>query len=167
MTIQFGLTDDKLVNSQFGPVAALAAYYQHQQVLDPLKRVVPAVKKRNYPLVNQLTQVLLSILTGCEYLSVAATKLGPEHALAQVYRIERFAHPSTLSRSLDRLTLTNLGQLTEAVRCISQQCSRTLGNDWGGFLWLDFDLSGLPCGPQAHRSRKGFFSGKKTLLVVS
>ena len=66
MTIQFGLTDE-LVNSQFGPVAALAAYYQRQNVLEPLQMIVPEVKKSDYPLANQLTQVLLSILTGCEY----------------------------------------------------------------------------------------------------
>jgi len=30
------------------------------------------------------------------------------------------------------------------------------------FLELDFDLSGLPCGKQAEKSVKGYFSGKKT-----
>jgi hypothetical protein len=166
MSIEFGLTDE-LVNSQFGPVAALAAYYQHQNVLEPLQRIVPEVKKRDYPLANQLTQVILSILTGCEYLSVIDTKLGPERALPQLYRIEQFAHHSTLSRSLDRLTLTNLEQLTQAVGEISHCCSRTLRHDWRAYLLLDFDLSGLPCGQQAQRSRKGYFSGKKTSLAAS
>lgn len=166
MSIKFGLTDE-LVNSQFGPVAALAAYYQGQNVLEPLQMIVPAVKKSDYPLANQLTQVLLSILTGCEYLSVVDTILGPERALAQLYRTEQFAHHSTLARSLDRLTLTNLDQLSQAVRQISQHCSRTLRHDWRGFLRLDFDLSGLPAGPQAQKSRKGYFSGKKTPQAVS
>lgn len=166
MTIQFGLTDE-LVNSQFGPVAALATYYQCQNVLEPLQKIVPEVKKSDYPLANQLTQILLSILTGCEYLSVVDTKLGPEQSLAQLYRNEQFAHHSTLSRSLDRLTLTNLDQLSQAVRQISHRCSRTLRHDWRGYLLLDFDLSGLPAGPQAQKSRKGYFSGKKTPLVAS
>ena len=46
--------------------------------------VVPAVKKSDFPLANQLTQVLLSILSGCEYLSQVNTRLRPERKLAQV-----------------------------------------------------------------------------------
>ncbi len=163
MTIEFNLTDDHL-NTQFAPIGALVIYYQHQKVLEPLQLVVPAVKKRNYPLPNQLTQVLLSILSGCKYISMINTRLRPDRSLAQLYRIEQFAHSSALSRSLDRLSLMNLGQLTQAVREITRRCSRTLRHSWRGFLKLDFDLSGLPCGKLAQGSKKGYFSGKKTSL---
>lgn len=166
MAIKFDMTDE-LVNSQFAPVAALAAYYQDKNVLEPLQKVVPEIKKSDFPLPNQLIQVLLSILTGCEYLSMVNTRLRPERSLAQLYRIEQFAHQSTLSRSLDDLTLTNLDQLNQATRLIGQPSSRTQRHDWRGFLELDFDLSGLPCGKQAQGSRKGYFSGKKTRLVAN
>ena len=163
MTIQFDLTDDHL-NTQFAPIGALITYYKRGKVLEPLQLVVPTVKKRNYSLPNQLTQVLLSILSGCKYISTINTRLRPEHSLAQLYRIEQFAHSSTLSRSLDLLSLMNLGQLNQAVREITRRCSCTLRHDWRGFLKLDFDLSGLPCGKQAQGSTKGYFSGKKTPL---
>ena len=166
MTIKFGLTEE-LVNTQFGPVAALAAYYESQKVLEPLQIIIPAVEKSDFPLANQLTQVVLSILTGCEYLSMVNTRLRPERKLAQLYRIERFAHQSTLSRTLDGLSLTNLAELEHAVWAISQRCSRTRRHDWRGFLQLDFDLSGLPCGKHALGSQKGFFSGKKTAQVAN
>jgi hypothetical protein len=166
MTIKFGLTEE-LVNTQFGPVAALAAYYESQKVLEPLQTIIPAVEKSDFPLANQLTQVVLSILIGCEYLSMVNTRLRPERKLAQLYRIERFAHQSTLSRTLDGLSLTNLVELEQAVRAIGQRCSRTRHHDWRGFLQLDFDLSGLPCGKQALGSQKGFFSGKKTAQVAN
>ena len=162
MTIKFDLTDE-LVNTQFGPIGALIAYYEKQKVLEPLQMVIPRVEKSDYELANQLTQILLSILTGCEYVSVVNTRLRPERKLAQVYRKERFAHQATLSRSLEGLSLTNLAQLEQAVRTISDLCSRTRRHDWRGFLPLDFDLSGLPCGKQGEGSRKGYFSGKKTL----
>ena len=84
MNIEFDLTDDYF-NTKFAPIGALLAYYQRQKVLAPLELVVPAVKKRDYPLSNQLTQLFLSILSGCEYISVINTKLRPEHSLAQVY----------------------------------------------------------------------------------
>ena len=163
MSIEFAVTDE-LVNTQFGPVAALAAYYERHKALEPLQIVIPAVEKSDFPLANQLTQVWLSILTGCEYVSVVNTRLRPERKLAQVYRIQRFAHQATLSRSLDGLSLANLAQLAQAVQAISQQCSRARWHDWRGFLQLDFDLSGLPCGKHAQGSRKGYFSGKKTSL---
>ena len=166
MRIEFGLSKE-LVNTQFGPVAALAAYYESQKVLAPLQIIIPAVVKSDFPLANQLTQVILSLLTGCEYLSMVNTKLRPERKLAQVYRTSQFAHQATLSRTLDGLSLTNLTELEQAVRAISRRCSRTHRHDWRGFLQLDFDLSGLPCGKQAQGSQKGFFSGKKTAPVVN
>ena len=160
MLPKFKLTK-KPVNTQFGPVATLLAYYQEQQVLDPLQKVVPGVKKRDFSLDSQLSQVLVSILTGCQYLSQVNTRLRPERKLAQVYRIDQFADVSTLSRSLDRLSLANLLELKQAVQAICQPCSRSQHHDWRGFLELDFDLSGLPCGQQAEGSQKGYFSGKK------
>ena len=160
MSLKFKHTK-KSTNTQFGPVAALLAYYQQQQILEPLKNVVPAVKKSDFPLDSQLTQIFLSVLTGCEYLSQVNTRLRPERKLAQVYRIDQFAHASTLSRSLDGLSLANQTELEQAVQAICLPCSRTRRHDWRGFLQLDFDLSGLPCGKQAQQSKKGYFSGKK------
>ena len=81
MTIKFGLTKE-WVNTQFGPVAAVAAYYERQKVLEPLQIIMPAVEKSEFSLANQLTQVMLSILTGCQYLSMVNTRLRPERKLA-------------------------------------------------------------------------------------
>ncbi len=161
MSIEYGLTKE-LVNTQFAPVAALSVYYEAQKVFEPLEKVVPIVQKRDYPLPNQLKQVVVSILTSCEYLSVVNTKLRSERILAQVYRIDGFANQSTLSRSLDGLSLVHLSQLEAAVQEIGRRCSRIGNHNWRGFLELDFDLSGLPCGKQAEKSEKGYFSGKKT-----
>lgn len=166
MPIEFGLTAE-LVNTQFAPVAALADYYEGQEILAPLQLVTPVIAKRDYPLDNQLTQILLSMLTGCQYLSVVNTRLRPERKLAQLYRIDGFANQSTLSRTLDGLTQMNLAQLEASVRQISRPCSRTHQHDWRGFLEMDFDLSGLPCGPQAQGAEKGYFAGKKTAAGVN
>lgn len=161
MSIEFGLTNEP-VNTQFAPVAALLDYYVQQKVFEPLEIVAPAVRKRDFPLSNQFQQVVTSILTGCKYLSVVNTRLRPEQVLAQVYCNARFAHQSTLSRSLDGLSLAQLSQLQAAVQKISRRCSGLGQHNWHRFLELDFDLSGLPCGKQAEKSKKGYFSGKKT-----
>ncbi|MEW5988563.1 MAG: hypothetical protein AB1791_18200 [Chloroflexota bacterium] len=161
MSLQFGTTA-ALTNTQFAPVAVLMASYEAQNVFKPLQSVTSAATKGDFTLADKLEQVVWSILTDCEYISVVNTKLRPERTLAQVKRIGRFAEQSTLAMALDELTQMNLQQLVAAVRQISDRCSRTRQHDWRGFLLLDFDLSGLPCGKQAEESHKGHFSGKKT-----
>lgn len=162
-SFQFGLTDE-LTNTQFAPVAALAAYYQAENVLKPLQLVTSGSDQDNFSLANKLTQLILSIVTGCEYVSTVNTTLRPERKMGQLYRNEGFVEQSTLSKALNGLTQMNLAELEQAVRQISDRCSRTRRHDWRGFLLLDFDLSGLPCGKQAQGSSKGYFSGKKTPL---
>jgi hypothetical protein len=161
MRLQFGTTDE-LTNTQFAPVAALMAYYEAEKVLEPLQSVTLATPKGDFTLAEKLEQVVWSMLTGCQYISVVNTKLRPERMLAQVKRIDHFAEQSTLAIALNELTQMNLDQLETSVRQISDRCSRTRQHDWRGFLMLDFDLSGLPCGKQAEESKKGYFSGKKT-----
>jgi hypothetical protein len=109
----------------------------------------------------------LSILTGCETLTAFNSRLDGELGLATIWGWERFADQSTLSRTLDALTLMNIEQLRTATTSIWHSISRTQQHDWRGFLLLDFDLSGLPCSARAEASQKGYFSGKKTSLVAS
>ena len=161
MKLQFGLTDE-LTNTQYAPLAALSAYYQAEKVLEPLQSVTSASKSGDFTLYEKLLQLVLSLLAGCEYISMVNTKLRPERKLAQVNRIDRFADQSTLARALNELTQMNLTQLTATVQQISRRCSHTRQHDWRRFLELDFDLSALPCGKQAEGGSKGYASGKKT-----
>jgi len=161
MRLEFDTTDE-LTNTHFAPVAALMAYYEAQKVLEPLQSGTSVAQKGDFSLTEKLEQVVWSILTGCQYISVVNTKLRPERMLAQVKRIDHFAEQSTLAIALNELTQMNLAQLETSVRQISHRCSRICRHDWRGLLMLDFDLSGLPCGKQAEGSKKGYFSGKKT-----
>lgn len=160
MTIAFELTDE-ICNTQYGPLAALLVHYQKQKTLGPLAEVQIPIKKYQYSPSSKLEQVLLSVLTGCETLTEFNTKVRPEQALAKMWGLEQFSDQSNLSRTLDALTLMNIEQLDEAIDRIWQPHSQIQHHDWRGFLWLDFDLSGLPCGKQAQASQKGYFSGKK------
>lgn len=166
MTIEFGQTDE-LFNTQYAPLAALLAHYQQNQVFKPLCQVATEMKSRQFTSQDKLEQVMVSILAGCQTLSEVNQKLKPEVGLAQIGGWSRFADQSTLSRTLDGLTLTNIGQLRRAKREIWHNHSQVKDHDWRGYLWLDFDLSGLPCGKWAEASQKGYFSGKKTLLVAN
>jgi hypothetical protein len=161
MNIEFSLTDGPF-NTQFAPLSALFAHYQHNQVLAPLEKVALQMKTRDFSPVSKLKQVLVSILAGCETLTAFNSELDGEVDLAAIWGWERFADQSTLSRTLDALTLMNIEQLRTATTAIWHSTSQTKQHDWRGFLLLDFDLSGLPCSPRAEASQKGYFSGKKT-----
>lgn len=166
MKLELSLTHE-FTNTQYAPLAALLAYYEAEKVLEPLQSVTSATQNGDFTLAEKLEQTLVSILAGCEYISVVNTKLRPEQQLAQVKRISGFADQSTLSRGLDDLTQMNLAQLELAVRQISDRCSQVRHHDWRAFLELDFDLSALPCGQQAEGGQKGYASGKKTGLCAN
>lgn len=161
MNIEFGLTDE-LTNTQYAPLAALSAHYQAQHILKALADIQIPMKKRDFSPSDKLIQVLLSILAGCETLSEVNTRLKSEVCLAQVWHWDRFVDQSNLSRTLDALTLKQIAALRAVVTNIWRVHGQTPQHDWRGYLWLDFDLSGLPCGKQAEASQKGYFSGKKT-----
>jgi hypothetical protein len=166
MTLEFGQADE-LVNTQCAPLAALLAHYQQNQVFEPLSNVRLAMKSRDFTPQDKLEQVIVSILAGCQTISEVNQKLKSEHPLASAGGWPRFADQSGLSRTLDALTLMNIDQLRQAQAQIWHQYSQIPGHDWRGYLWLDFDLSGLPCGKRAQASQKGYFSGKKTAVAVN
>jgi hypothetical protein len=161
MTIEFGLTNE-LTNTQYAPLAALSVHYQQNLMLNPLAEVQIPVKTRDFSPYDKLVQVLFSVLAGCETLSEVNVRLKPETNLARLWQWDRFADQSCLSRTLDALTLKQIDQVRGATAHIWRSHSLAAQHDWRGYLWLDFDLSGLPCGKQAEESQKGYFSGKKT-----
>ena len=166
MTLEFGQTDE-LVNTQYAPLAALLAHYQQNQVFNPFDEVDIMMKSRDFTPYDKLQQVVVSILAGCQTLFEVNQKLKSERWLAQAGGWSRFVDQSGLSRVLDALTLMNIEQLRQAETQIWRSYSQIPSHDWRGYLWLDFDLSGLPCGKRAEASQKGYFSGKKTVLVAN
>jgi hypothetical protein len=166
MTIRIDFTDE-LCNTQYAPIAVLSAHYQQKQVLEPLRKVTVSQKKRDFEAFDKLCQVLLSILCGCMTLTEVNTKLGSEIGLAQIWSMKRMADQSTLSRSLDALSLKQIEELRLAVTQIWREIGQTPRHIWRGYLWLDYDLSSLPCGRQAEANNRGFASGKKTLPGVN
>lgn len=161
MNLEFDLTNASF-NTQFAPLGALSAHYQHTHMLTALENVALEMKIRDFSPSCKLKQVLVSILAGCETLTAFNTQMEGEAGLAAIWGWERFADQATLSRTLDALTLMNIDQLRTATTEIWGSVSQTRQHDWRGYLLLDFDLSGLPCSPRAEASQKGYFSGEKT-----
>ncbi len=165
MVIEMGLlpgTIEANINTHYAPLALLSAHYQENQTLKALEIVDVAMKTVRYSPTSKLKQVFLSILAGCEYLSEVNCRLNSEHALAQIWQLERFTDQSMLSRTLDGLSQMNIEQLRAAETAIWQESGQAMRHDWRGYLLLDYDLSGLPSGKRGEGSSKGYFSGKKT-----
>ena len=159
MTVQFDLTAKKF-NTQYAPLGLLLAFYKEKQVLQPLEKIKTTTKIIDFSMADKLQQVLVSILAGCDTISEVNTQLKGD-PIARAGGWMRFADQSTLSLALDALTLMNIDQLRAATCQIWRTYGATIAHDWRGFLWLDYDLSGLPCGKQAEGSQKGYFSEKK------
>ena len=161
MSIDIGVTDE-LTNTHYAPLAALCAHFQQNHVLEPLEQVSISMKVRDFSPASKLIQIMLSMLAGCGPLYEVNPRLQSERGLAKIWGWDRFADQSSLSRTMDALTLKQIDQLRQSVGQIWHACSQVTAHDWRGYLWLDFDLSGLPCSPRAQASQKGYFSGKKT-----
>jgi hypothetical protein len=164
MNIKIGFTDE-LTNTSYAPLVALFAHYQHTDLFEPLRAVRIPMRKGDFAPHEKLIQVLLSILAGCETLFEVNSRLKHEQILARELGLSRFLDQSSLSRSLDALTLKNIDELRTSTCQIWRRLSQITARDWRSFLWLDFDLSGLPCGPLAEASQKGYFAGKKTSVA--
>lgn len=158
---------DEGFNTQYAPLAALLAKYQAEKRFQPVERIPISMKSRDFTPADKLIQVLTSILAGCETLSEVNIRLKAEQSLARVGGWPRFADQSTLSRMVDTLSQKQIEQMQQANREIWWSESQIRKRDWRKYLWLDFDLSGLPCSAQAEKSTKGYFSGKKTQPVAN
>lgn len=161
MKLEIGLTESN-TNTQYAPLAAILYYYQQKNMLKALETIEVEMKIREFSGSSKLQQVMISIMAGCETLSEVNSKLTREIQLAQVMQFPRFVDQSTLSRTLDALSQKQIEQMQQANRQIQKQYGQISQHDWRKYLKVDFDLSGLPCGPQAEESQKGYFSGKKT-----
>jgi hypothetical protein len=166
MDIEIGLTENE-VNTQYAPLAVLLAHYQAQNRFQVLEKIPISMKTRDFSPADKFEQVLISILAGCETLSEATPKLKQEFYLAKVCGWSRFSDQSNLSRFLDELSLKQIEDLRDSIHAVWWPHSQVRVHDWRGYLWLDYDLSGLPCSAKAQESQKGYFSDKKMPLDVN
>ena len=71
------------------------------------------LKKVNHSVSEKLTDILVSILTGCRSVSQVNTRMRPDLALAKAWGRDRFGEQSTLTRTLDAFTDENIAQLRQ------------------------------------------------------
>jgi hypothetical protein len=133
----------------------------HSDFLRPLAGVELKIKTVTHEPAQKLQDVLVSILANCSSIKQVDLRIRPDVVLAQAWGREQFAQQSTLADTLDAFTAHSVEQLRQATQAIYQQYGRVWRHEFVQPLFLDIDLTGLPCSAQAQGSEKGYFSQEK------
>jgi hypothetical protein len=149
--------------TSFAPLVALGFYVREQDLLAPVfSRLKFGSKLHVEHPAMALLDLWVSILAGCRSVSHINTRLRPDRVLAQAWGRSSFHEQSSVARILDSCQAEHVYQLRAGIDSLYRwigQAPQQVG--WVTPLMVDIDLTGLPAGPQAEGSTKGYFSGKK------
>jgi hypothetical protein len=150
-------------SKHFSPRASLAAIGLRLRRLGLLEAIaahvhVPQKTVRHTP-AEKLYDAFLAILSGAHGLSEINTRLRPDPTLQRAFGRQTCAEYSLVQDTLDACTPENVEQLRRVITALFRRHSRAARHDYAAALQvLDLDMTGLPCGPQAELSLKGYFS---------
>jgi len=147
--------------TQYAPLAVLGYCLTRTDFLTPLAGVELDIKTVAHEPVQKLQDVLVSILANCSSVKQVDLRIRPDLVLAEAWGRAQFAQQSTLADTLDAFSARSVKQLREATQTIYRQHGRVWRHDFAKRLFLDIDLTGLPCSPHAQGSEKGYFSHEK------
>lgn len=150
-------------SKHFSPRASLAALGLRLRCLGLFEAIaahvhVPQKTVKHTP-AEKLYDAFLAILSGAHGLSEINTRLRADPTLQRSFGRSTCAEYSLVQDTLDACTQENVEQLRRVVASLFRAHSRAARHDYSDSLQvLDLDMTGLPCGPQAELSRKGYFS---------
>lgn len=147
----------------FTPHATLAALGLKLQSLKLFSAVEQTVKIKQKSIkhtpVEKLYDAFISILAGAHGLSEVNTRLRSDPALQRAFGRLSCAEQSVVQRTLDACTAENVAQTQQALDIIFRAHSQASRHSYRAeLLLLDVDMTGLPCGPKAELSAKGYFA---------
>ncbi len=148
---------------RFSPRATLAAIglkVQELKLFDSITQTVKIPQKvvKHTP-AEKLYDAFITILAGARGLNESGTRLRSDEALQRAFGRSTCAEYSVIQDTLDACTPENVFEMKQVLATIFQQHSEAAHHDYDSALQLlDIDMSGLPCGPKAELSKKGYFS---------
>lgn len=153
-------TSETTLFSPHASLAALAAQIAARGVFDLIRRSVQIKQKtvKDSP-EDKVVDILLTLLAGAQSLVQINTLLRSDPALQRSVGRERCCEQSVAQQTLDAATAENVTQMQEVLTTLFRQHSQAAAHtSRDGWLILDVDLTGMPCGKQAEKSTKGYFS---------
>jgi hypothetical protein len=150
-------------SKHFSPRASLAALGLRLRCLGLFEAIaahvhIPQKTVKHTP-AEKLYDAFLAILSGAHGLCELNTRLRADPTLQRSFGRSTCAEYSLVQDTLDASTPENVEQLRRVVASLFRTHSRAARHDYSDSLQvLDLDMTGLPCGPKAEISRKGYFS---------
>lgn len=155
-------------DTSFAPLGVLGYCLTQTRFLEPVFSLLEfSTKEVAHSVKDKLQDVLLCILTGCRSIAQVNTRMRPDLPLAQAWHRPRFADQSSLARTLDGFSATQVQQLRAGCEALFRRESLTLRHNFSQWLWLDLDFTSLPISKHAEGSTKGRIEGKKTATGVN
>jgi hypothetical protein len=144
-------------------LAALGVKLKELKLFDPIREKVQIAQKtvKDGP-IDKVYDGWIAILAGAHGLVEINSRLRAEPGLQAAFGRSRCAEQSVVQQTLDACTPENVQQMEEALDAIYRQYSLGYQHDFErGYLILDVDMSGMPCGPKAAFASKGYFAGQR------
>ncbi|MDQ3252746.1 MAG: transposase [Acidobacteriota bacterium] len=141
-------------------LAALGTKIRSLKLFDTIAVHVQIKQKtiKHTPL-EKLQDAFIAILAGAHGLVEINTRLRSDEALQRAFGRTSCAEQSVVQETLDACTPTNVIEMQRAIDDIFRQHSRAFRHPYRRELQLlDIDITGLPCGPKAALSTKGYFA---------
>jgi len=152
-------TNDTRKYSPRASLAAIGVKLRAIDLLGPIKELVKIPQKTvNYSPIEKLEQAFITILAGAKGMVEINTRLRSDQALQRAFGLKGCAEQSTVQETLSAATEINVTEMEQAVARIYQTYSLANRHNYqAGYQLLDLDFTGLPCGPKAEASKKGYF----------
>ena len=147
----------------YSPRASLAAVGLRLRRLGLFEAIaahvhVPQKTVRHTP-AEKLYDAFVAILSGAHGLSESNTRLRADPTLQRPFGRRTCAEYSLVQHTLDACTAENVEEMRRVVTSLFRAHSRAARHDYSASLQvIDLDMTGLPCGPRAELSRKGYLS---------
>ena len=140
-------------------LAALGIKLRALKLFEAISRHVHIRQKTiKHTPIEKLTDAFVAILSGAHGLCEINTRVRSDKALQRAFGRRACAEQSVVQETLDRCTSENVRQMQQAIDEIFHTHSRAYRHNYkAGLQLLDFDLSGLPCGPEAEHATYGYF----------
>lgn len=151
------------------PHATLAALGVHLTKIDlfaPVRLLVQIAQKAvRYTPTEKLYDCFIGILAGAHGIADINRVLRADPALQAAFGRAGCAEQSTIQDTLDAATSATVAEMQAAFLQTLRDHGRVVCHDFDQeYLWLDVDLTGVPCGPKAACATKGYFAGHKNRL---
>ena len=153
-------TSQENLFSPHASLAALVAQLNARGIFEAVRAGVHIAQKtvKESPQ-DKLIDILLTLLCGAQSLVQINTLLRTDPALQRSIGRERCCEQSVAQQTLDAATPQNVEQMRQVLTTLFRQHSQAAAHtSRDGWVILDVDLTGMPCGKKAEHSVKGYFS---------